>query len=85
MRALSLGAAVALANKVPMVCPLAQYGALTAAPRRLRAESTVGAGLPVHATLGRVLASGDAVRRIAGAFSGTLGFVMSGAQLRAAF
>ncbi len=79
LRALGAGAAVALANKVPMVCALPQYAQLTAAPRRLRAESTVGAGLPVHAALARLVASGDAVQRIAGALSGTLGFVMSGA------
>jgi homoserine dehydrogenase len=78
LRALAAGAAVALANKAPMACPLPQFAQLTAQPRRLRAESTVGAGLPVHATLARVVAAGDAVSRIAGAFSGTLGFVMSG-------
>ena len=80
VRALDLGCGVALANKKPLVCPLPQYRQLTAAPRRLRAESTVGAGTPVHAALGRVLASGDAVRRVAGAFSGTLGVVMSGLE-----
>ena len=79
-RALGLGCGVALANKKPLVCPLPQYRQLTALPRRLRAESTVGAGMPVHAALGRVLAAGDAVRRVAGAFSGTLGVVMSGLE-----
>jgi hypothetical protein len=80
LRALAAGAAVATANKVPMTCALPLYRQLTAAPRRLRAESTVGAGLPVHAALARVVAAGDPVSRIAGAFSGTLGYVMSGAR-----
>jgi len=45
-----------------------------------RWETTVGAGLPVVATLNRLVASGDTVQRIAGAFSGTLGYVMTGLQ-----
>ena len=79
-RAMGLGCGVALANKKPLVCPLALYRQLTAVPRRLRAESTVGAGTPVHAALNRVIFSGDCVRRVAGAFSGTLGVVMSGLE-----
>lgn len=80
LRALELGCGVALANKRPLTGPLGAYRALTAAPRRLRCESTVGAGMPVHAALARVLASGDDVTRVAGAFSGTLGVVMSGLE-----
>jgi homoserine dehydrogenase len=83
IRALSLGAAVALANKVPATAALPRYAALTAQPRRFRAESTVGAGLPVHAALSRFNAAGDPISRIAGAFSGTLGYVMSGARAAA--
>ncbi|GIV76176.1 MAG: homoserine dehydrogenase [Litorilinea sp.] len=45
-----------------------------------RWETTVGAGLPVIATLNRLVASGDEVSRIAGTFSGTLGYVMTGLQ-----
>lgn len=52
---------------------------------RSRWETTVGAGLPAIATLNRLLASGDTVHRIAGAFSGTLGYVMTGLQEGRAF
>jgi homoserine dehydrogenase len=45
-----------------------------------RWETTVGAALPVVATLNRLVSSGDEVQRIAGTFSGTLGFVMTGLQ-----
>ncbi|MCB0104590.1 MAG: hypothetical protein KDE53_01745 [Caldilineaceae bacterium] len=52
---------------------------------RSRWETTVGAGLPVIATLTRLVASGDTVARIAGTFSGTLGYVMTGLQEGKAF
>ncbi|KAJ6790645.1 uncharacterized protein M6B38_174385 [Iris pallida] len=45
--------------------------------RRIRFESTVGAGLPVIASVTRVLASGDPITHITGSLSGTLGYVMS--------
>ena len=45
-----------------------------------RWETTVGAGLPVIATLNRLVASGDPITRIAGALSGTLGYVMTGLE-----
>jgi len=45
-----------------------------------RWETTVGAGLPVIATLNRLVASGDEVTHMAGTFSGTLGYVMTGLQ-----
>ena len=51
-------------------------------PAAMRYESTVGAGLPVIAALQRVVASADPVSRISGSFSGTLGYVMSGLQVR---
>jgi homoserine dehydrogenase len=47
---------------------------------RTRWETTVGAGLPVIVTLNRLVSSGDEVQRIVGAFSGTLGYVMTGLQ-----
>ena len=53
------------------------------APRalaHLRYETTVGAGLPVIATLDRLLSSGDKIERIAGSFSGTLGYLMTGLE-----
>jgi len=52
---------------------------------RSRWETTVGAGLPVIATLTRLVASGDLISRIAGTFSGTLGYVMTGLQEGKAF
>ena len=71
---LKLGWGVVLANKIPLVEPLAQYRRLvSAAGRRLRYEATVGAGLPVIASLRGMLETGDQVRRIDGCFSGTLG------------
>ncbi|EES15586.2 hypothetical protein SORBI_3008G019532 [Sorghum bicolor] len=45
--------------------------------RRIRFESTVGAGLPVIASVTRIIASGDPVSRIVGSLSGTLGYVMN--------
>lgn len=53
------------------------YDKLVSYPRRIRHESTVGAGLPVIASLNRLLSSGDPVHRIIGSLSGTLGYVMS--------
>ncbi|MCB9138318.1 MAG: homoserine dehydrogenase [Caldilineaceae bacterium] len=51
----------------------------------VRWETTVGAGLPVISTQQRLVASGDQVHRIAGAFSGTLGYVMAGLEEGRAF
>ena len=48
-------------------------------------ESTVGAGLPAVCALRRLAASDDAPTKIVGAFSGTLGYVMTGLQNGAAF
>lgn len=90
--ALERGYRVALANKKPLTLEQEVYERLTRAggtglgPRRgvrqthIRWEATCGAGLPVVVTLDRLLASGDPVHRIAGALSGTLGYVMTGLQ-----
>lgn len=91
LAALSRGHRVVLANKKPLTIQQEIYDRLTRAgetgdghtPRQTNAarwETTCGAGLPVIATLNRLIASGDPVLRIAGAFSGTLGFVMTGLQ-----
>lgn len=85
LSALAGGASVALANKKPLCAPQAVFVQLTADSRRFRAESTVGAGLPVHTALRRQLAAGDAVSRVAGCFSGTLGVVCSGLQAGSPF
>jgi homoserine dehydrogenase len=81
-RALELGAGVVLSNKAPMTLPNAEpasqvlWGA--AGPGgRLRYEATCGAGLPVFSTLRSLLDTGDEVKEILGAVSGTLGAIFS--------
>jgi homoserine dehydrogenase len=84
---------VVMANKKPLTLEQEVYNRLTTAGAtwngrgapvrhlgRTRWETTVGAGLPVIATLNRLVASGDEIQRIAGTFSGTLGYVMTGLQ-----
>ncbi|KAK9279801.1 hypothetical protein L1049_013483 [Liquidambar formosana] len=72
-----LGCCVVLANKKPLTSTMEDYDKLVSHPRRIRHESTVGAGLPVIVSLKRILSSGDPVHRIVGSLSGTLGYVMS--------
>lgn len=72
-----LGCCVVLANKKPLTSTMEVYDKLVSHPRRIRHESTVGAGLPVIASLNRILSSGDSIRCIIGSLSGTLGYVMS--------
>jgi homoserine dehydrogenase len=84
---------VVLANKKPLTIDQEVYDRLTRAGAtgtdpgsrlrtlaRARWETTCGAALPVVSTLNRLLASGDTVHKIAGSFSGTLGYVMTGLQ-----
>ena len=74
--ALQRGWGVVLSNKKPLVVPQSLFRRLMAAAgRRLRYEATVGAGLPVIATLRMLLDTGDEVQRIEGCFSGTLGYL----------
>ncbi|OWM69078.1 uncharacterized protein LOC116210549 [Punica granatum] len=75
--AIDLGCCIVLANKKPLASTMEHYDKLVSQPRRIRHESTVGAGLPVIASLNRILSSGDPIRRIVGSLSGTLGYVMS--------
>jgi aspartokinase/homoserine dehydrogenase 1 len=85
---LEQGYKLVLANKKPLSLQQEVYDRLTRAGvttgvrqvGRARWETTCGAALPVIATLNRLVTSGDMVQRIAGTFSGTLGFVMSGLQ-----
>ncbi len=83
--AFRLGCDVVTANKKPLAGPLADFRELRATAeehgRLLRAEATVGAGLPVVDTLETLLGTGDRLVRAEGCLSGTLGFVM--AQLEA--
>jgi bifunctional aspartokinase / homoserine dehydrogenase 1 len=78
--AFSLGCDVATANKKPLADDptawarlrddAARYG------RLLRAEATVGAGLPVVDTLEMLVHTGDRVTSAEGSLSGTLGYLM---------
>lgn len=85
---LDTGCKLVLANKKPLTIQQEVYNRLTRAgategalaPGRVRWETTCGASLPVIVTLNRLLMSGDPPQRMAGTFSGTLGFVMSGLQ-----
>ncbi len=78
--ALRRGYPAVLANKLPLAGPYNDFQALTASGR-LRYEATVGAGVPVIATLRQALmASHDQVHRIEGCFSGTLGFLTTGLE-----
>ncbi len=82
--ALERGYGVVLANKKPLTGPSALFRRLTGSGR-LRYEATVGAGTPLIATLEALLRGGDEVRRIAGALSGTLGFLMTQLEAGGAF
>ena len=86
------GIHVVAANKKPLALPDAQRSAVAEVARRQfrewHYETTVGAGLPVIETLKNLVATGDAVERIDGSLSGTLGFlcqeVMAGTPLSVA-
>ncbi|KAD4178499.1 hypothetical protein E3N88_27090 [Mikania micrantha] len=74
---LNLGCCAVLANKKPLTCSMEEFDKLFLQPRRIRHESTVGAGLPIITSLNRITSSGDEVASIIGSLSGTLGYVMS--------
>jgi homoserine dehydrogenase len=78
--ALACGAGVVLANKLPLGRRWEEARVLFEHPN-VRYEVTVGAGLPVIATLRYLLDTGDRVARIEGCLSGTLGYLC--AQLEA--
>ncbi|MCY4080850.1 MAG: hypothetical protein OXF54_11440 [Caldilineaceae bacterium] len=78
--ALERGCQVVLANKKPLTVVQDVYDEISRSPSQARWETTVGAGLPVIATLNRLVSSGDAIERIAGSFSGTLGYLMTGLE-----
>jgi aspartokinase/homoserine dehydrogenase 1 len=79
-QALASGMDLVLANKRPLAGPKAASDRLhelaRSYGRRLRHETTVGAGLPVIDTYYKLVESGDRVERIEGCLSGTLGFVL---------
>lgn len=80
-KALENGFHIVLANKKPLAVSQLAFDELIATARErglaLRYEATAGAGLPVLDTLAKLNESGDRVETILGAFSGTLGFIMS--------
>ena len=78
--ALERGCQVVLANKKPLTVVQDVYDGISRTLSHARWETTVGAGLPVIATLNRLVSSGDDVERIAGSFSGTLGYLMTGLE-----
>ncbi|QCD78798.1 homoserine dehydrogenase [Vigna unguiculata] len=76
-QAIDMGCCAVLANKKPLTSSMEDFKKLFMYPRHIRHESTVGAGLPVIASLNRIICSGDPVHQIIGSLSGTLGYVMS--------
>ncbi len=87
LAARAAGAHVVLANKDPLIGPLAQYHALADGDGRgsLRTSATVGAGLPVIATLRALTASGDRLLELRAQASGSLGFICAALSGGAAF
>ncbi len=81
LEAMRLGCDVASANKKPMAGAHVDYQRLrdeaTTLGRIIKAEATVGAGLPVIDTLETMLGAGDRLTRAQGCLSGTLAFVLS--------
>ncbi len=76
--ALEHGADVVTANKGPLAGPRfeAIHRSAAAHHRQLRAEATVGAGLPIVDTLQMLRDTGDRIRAIEGSLSGTLGYLL---------
>ncbi|XP_076915644.1 uncharacterized protein LOC143575074 [Bidens hawaiensis] len=73
---INLGCCTVLANKKPLTGSMEEFDKLLLQPRRIRHESTVGAGLPIIVSLNRIISSGDDITCIVGSLSGTLGYVM---------
>jgi len=80
LEAQARGIPIAMANKVPLTVEYSTFKALTSDVTAVRYEASCGAGLPVIATLRRLLQGGDRVHRVQGALSGSLGMLMSGLQ-----
>ncbi len=88
LQARRLGSPIVLANKKPLTGPQDDFARLVGEShpnRHCRWEATVGAGLPVIATVCRLLASGDDIENLQGTLSGTLGYLMSGLDAGRAF
>ncbi len=74
--AIRKGCQLVFANKNAHAAPWGQASVFYNQPG-IRYESTVGAGLPVIATLRSQIASGDKITLIEGVMSGTLGYICS--------
>ena len=83
------GMELVLANKRPLAGPIDEmrnlFETARVHSRRIRHETTVGAGLPVIDTFHKFIEAGDKVSRIEGATSGTLGFLMTELERGRAF
>ena len=79
--ALEHGFHVVLANKKPLAVAQLEFDRMMSTAKErglaLRYEATAGAGLPVLDTIAKLNDAGDRVETIVGAFSGTLGFIMT--------
>lgn len=83
--AITNGNKVVLANKKPLTSDIKTFEHLTQDSEAIRFSSTVGAGLPMVNTLRRLRDAGDKIKRVEGAFSGTLGYVLTGLQNKRPF
>ncbi len=87
--AMRQGCDVVTANKKPLAGDFDEFRRVFAAVsqqgRVLKAEATVGAGLPVIDTLEILVGSGDRLRSAEGSLSGTLGFIMGRLEAGAKF
>ncbi len=84
MLAMERRAGIVLANKLPLAAPYDRAEPLFRYPL-LRYETTVGSAVPVIMTLKRLLAGGEAIHRIQGSLSGSLGYVMTAVEEGVAF
>eukprot|EP01083_Nonionella_stella_P176704 618966_1 len=71
------GIAVTMANKHPLSASMTDFHSLTQNRSLIRFECTVGAGLPIITSVGRIVDSGDNIVQIQGQLSGTIGFMLS--------
>jgi homoserine O-acetyltransferase len=78
------GIDVVSSNKRPLAAPARRWELIREVRRRERRhwhyDASVGASLPVLATLRRLLRSGDRIVRVEGSLSGTLGFLTAELQ-----
>lgn len=76
-KVLKMGGFVIMSNKKPLSSDLKIFKKLFKYKNNLFFETTVGAGLPIIATVKELLETGDEIIEIQGCFSGTLGYIFS--------